>query len=132
MKIMKNFSSLALVSAHHQWMPTIDVIFERYERIFDKKTTFFYYYCVYVFTNTYFLYKQPALKQLWKSVSNFPRDKFYANVGYRSLPSADYRLLPLTNVKWEQCFNPHKHERVPGDPSTFFTRKIPESSDSIF
>ena len=31
MKIMKKFSSLALVSARNQKMPTIDVIFERYD-----------------------------------------------------------------------------------------------------
>ena len=57
---MKKNSSLTLVSVHNQGMPRIVVIFERYERIFDEKNNIFYYYCVYVFINTYFLYKQPT------------------------------------------------------------------------
>ena len=57
---MKKNSSLTLVSVHNQEMPRIVVIFERYERIFDEKNNIFYYYCVYVFINTYFLYKQPT------------------------------------------------------------------------
>ena len=41
MKIIKKVSSLALVSAHNQRMATIDVIFERYERILDEKNNIF-------------------------------------------------------------------------------------------
>ena len=51
---MKKISSLALVSAHSQRMPTAAVIFERYDRIFDEKNSIFYCYFVYVFINTYF------------------------------------------------------------------------------
>ena len=49
---MKILSSLALVSAHNQVIPTIDVIFEWYEGIFDQKDNIF-------LIDTYFLYKQP-------------------------------------------------------------------------
>ena len=41
------FLSLALVCAHNQRMPTIDVIFERYKRIFvEKKNIHYYYYII--------------------------------------------------------------------------------------
>ena len=58
---MKKFSSLALVSALNQRMPTIDVIFEKYERIFDEKKQSFCIIieCMYLLT-LIFLYKQPA------------------------------------------------------------------------
>ena len=40
------------VSAHNQTITTINVIFEKYERIFDEKATFFYYYSACVFIDT--------------------------------------------------------------------------------
>ena len=57
---MKNVSSLALASAHNQRMPTIDVIFERYERIFDEKTTSFIATVCMDLLALLFLYNQPV------------------------------------------------------------------------
>ena len=37
MKIMKKCPSLVLFSAHNQSMPTTNVIFEWYEKIFDER-----------------------------------------------------------------------------------------------
>ena len=61
MKILKKNSSLALVSAHSQRMPTAAVIFERYDRIFDEKNSIFCYF-VYVFINTYFFIYATSLE----------------------------------------------------------------------
>ena len=41
MNIMKNFLSLALVSAQNQKISTTDMVFERYERVFDEKNNIF-------------------------------------------------------------------------------------------
>ena len=66
---MKKFSSLAHFSAHNQRMPTINVIFERYERIFEEKAIFFFIItvCMYLLA-LIFLYKKMEICKQFSAV----------------------------------------------------------------